>query len=73
MKIYLDRVNDVTYKYAKCYYEISYILGYIKIKNMIKKFIAKGAACRRANLPSTYIKVKSFRALLAMPNQLSVL
>jgi hypothetical protein len=55
MKIYLDRVNDVTYKYAKCYYEISYILGYIKIKNMIKKFIAKGAACRRANLPSTYL------------------
>jgi hypothetical protein len=52
MKIYLDRVNDVIYKYAKCYYKFSYILGYIKIKNMIKKIIAKGAACRRANLPS---------------------
>jgi hypothetical protein len=30
MKIYLGRVNNVSYKYAKCYYEFSYILGYKK-------------------------------------------
>jgi hypothetical protein len=36
MKMNWDMVNDVTYKYAKLCYEILCIVGYIKIKNMIK-------------------------------------
>jgi hypothetical protein len=31
MKINLDIVNNITYKYAKFYYEILYIIGYTKI------------------------------------------
>jgi hypothetical protein len=31
MKINLDIVNDVTYKYAKFYYKIHYIMGYTKV------------------------------------------
>jgi hypothetical protein len=36
MKINLNIVKDVTYKCAKFYYEILYIVGYTKIKNLIK-------------------------------------
>jgi hypothetical protein len=38
MKINLDIVKDVTYKYAKLYYEILCIVGYTKIKNL-RKFV----------------------------------
>jgi hypothetical protein len=36
MKINLDRVNDITYKHAKFYYEVIYIRGYTKIINSDK-------------------------------------
>jgi hypothetical protein len=36
MKINLNIVKDVTYKCAKFYYEILYIVGYTKITNLIK-------------------------------------
>jgi hypothetical protein len=36
MKINLNIVKDVTYKCAKFYYEILYIMGYTKIINLIK-------------------------------------
>jgi hypothetical protein len=37
MKINLDMVNNVTCKYAKSYYEILWIVGYIEIKKSHKK------------------------------------
>jgi hypothetical protein len=43
MKIYPDIVNDVTYKHAKFYYEIRYIMGYKKITNC-------GNICRFENI-----------------------
>jgi hypothetical protein len=36
MKINMHIVKDVTYKYAKLYYEILCIVGYKKITNLIK-------------------------------------
>jgi hypothetical protein len=36
MKINLYIVNDVTYKHTNFYYKILYIVGYSKIKNLIK-------------------------------------
>jgi hypothetical protein len=38
MKINLDIVKDVTYEYAKLYYEILCIVGYTKIINL-RKFV----------------------------------
>jgi hypothetical protein len=38
MKITIKIVNDVTYKHAKFYYKILYIVGYIKVTKS-NKFI----------------------------------
>jgi hypothetical protein len=41
MKINLDIVKDITYKYAKLYYEILCIVGYTKITNLRKSAALK--------------------------------
>jgi hypothetical protein len=39
MKINLDMVNEVTYKFAKLYYEIPYVVDYTKIIKLINLYI----------------------------------